>query len=299
MYKLAVFVAIGVALVGAVAPAAGTDFAWEATGEGKYWDQTLNWNPDGRPVAGDTVTIPSGSQYQCRIRYDEACTSYSVAGSARLIVEAGGSLTISADSTTDSGFLELNGDDSDTADLIIAASLSIGAVSSDRGIRMSNGRILPAAGVTPTLTFYDENDDTDPPSIRGDGDIQVKLVNEGLVQASNSGKTLKLTSGEKQATYQQDGSGQWQARDGGILQVETTVTGSGKWAIFLGSQSEIIINHCLSDLTGDVELTTGKITYNEPFCTTGQVKYKGAAVKVKSGKSTKDGGSSCPASFCP
>ncbi|RJP31845.1 MAG: hypothetical protein C4547_14870 [Phycisphaerales bacterium] len=218
---------------------------------------------------------------------------------AHLIVEAGASLTISADSSLGTAFLELNGDPDDTADLIIAGTLSIGAISSQYGIRLTNGRILPVAGQNPTLTFVDENDDTDPPTIRGYGEISVKLISDGVVQATTSGETLWLTGGEKQATYETDGSGQWQARDGGVLRVDCQVSGSGKWLIDQGiGQSEIVVDHCQTELAGDVEALGGKITFNASFCTSGQVRYKNTTVTVQPGKSTKYG-SACPAGFCP
>ncbi len=280
----------------ATTPALATDFEFNKTTG--IWDDESNWDPSGGPPGpGDTATIPSAKT--CRVTTDEECDSFTLGGTLK--VEAGHSLTVSEDCNLGGGGgkIQLVGDGSYTADLIIAASLTMSGKAAT--IEMWNGLITYGQSSDPTLTFErTSGPGPSPPVIHGDGEIKVKLTNKAWVWADHDGETLYLTDKDKSGVVGELDYGDWEARNGGILQVDAKVTGDATWGLLSGALSQIVINQCLTDLTGEVHLHIGTLTVNQSFCTTGNITWRDATtILVEEGVHHAIFGITCPATLCP
>ena len=251
-----------------------------------YWGNRYHWSPSEIPGPGDSVYIGSGQT--CSVIEDQACASFTVLGT--LQIYPGQSLTITGDSSL-TGSLEIRGDESDTAELIIADDLQI---SGGGEIEMWSGVIVGAAE-TDELTLKWAGTPQDVMRVHGDGEIKVALTNGVYVVGDHAGGSLRLTEEPKQATYEEFGDhrGSWMAALGGQLSVEVGVTGTGRWDVGAGT---IAIDHCCS-VEGDVSVAPGTFLVDSDvqFCTTGKLEWAYAetldgTIEVKAGGSATFGG---------
>jgi len=264
----------------------------------QFWDDGQNWSQSTPPDSSDNAIIPVGES--CIIRFAGAeAMSFEVYGT--LTLNSSTDLTITHGSIVD-GLVTVGA----SADLVIDNNLTI-ASNDDGVVRLTGGNIVDNGGdEVLTITNTCVNDDPDCSiDIRGFGEVSVELVNDGAVVADvynvDPGARLYLTTSGK------SGSGQWVAEDGGILTVQTTVTGDGLWLISTGdtnsSESVIEIEAGCTCLGGDVWLHDGFFYASESFCTSGDLQYKSSNTGSPSvplirvdATETFNAGGSC---FCP
>jgi len=248
------------------------------------WHEKENWSTQRVPDLEDDVIIPVGAT--CRIWDVAECRSFDVRNSGVLRVEAGASLTIHADSLLIIGTLQLAGAPGAPATLIIAEDLTISGKAT--GIEMSYGRITRPPDRDPILSFVRApGPGPTPPRIYGDGEIRVRLDNHAWVWATDAQRPLVLAGKPK------SGSGEWQARDGGMLLVKCDVTGEADWRIHQGDASRIWVRRALSNLTGRIELLTGTMLIDQQFCTSGPL-LAGAGVLRFRSREISSVGQPCP-----
>ncbi|MCC7293701.1 MAG: hypothetical protein IT449_16710 [Phycisphaerales bacterium] len=120
--------------------------------------------------------------------------------------------------------------------------------------------ILRGSDSTDDLTLGVENVFASIVVIRGDADIEVSLINHGVIDANHPTHqdpqpriTLK--------THPKSGSGQWKATKGELM-VDVGVSGPGEWEV--GEEALIQINSSVSTETGGVirAIRSGKIEVN-------------------------------------
>jgi hypothetical protein len=147
----------------------------------------------------------------------------------------------------------------------------------------TRGRIEAASGTNAVLTLDSTYENPDYPEnwlcVIEAPDIAVELVNDAYILA-NREEGLRLSGAKK------SGSGYWaigtKGGSNGLLIVDTEVEGSGTW--LLGVAGTIEINQECSDLTGDVEISSGTLDINEYFCTSGNIEMTGGQITVAAGK---------------
>lgn len=270
---------------------------------GNNWHTDANWSQGTAPDASDNAIIPAGES--CVITSSGAVAeSFEVYGT--LTLNSSTDLTITADSIVDglvtvgsSAYLYIG----DTTNNLVVQSNGSGVIRLEGGIIANNGND-EVLEITNTCVDDDPDCSVD---IRGYGTISVELVNDGAVVAdvynADPGARLYLTTNPK------SGSGQWAAEDGGILTVQTSMSGDGLWLISTGdtnsaqSTIEIDTGAGCTCLGGDVWLHDGYFHAITSFCTSGDLQYKSSnagspsepLIRVESNKTFNAGGS-C---FCP
>lgn len=316
MQKFFGFMTLVVALAIASTPAHATTFTFIGSGgacgcDGN-WDDEGDWvGGSGFPGAGDTAIIPAGKECSIDDEGNQFAAVIDVQGKLILLNDAGegaATLTITDDSTVD-GTLRIDPE----ARLIIADDLTITGAGGDIAIGAQSSIVngsIDDNGTAYELTLANECganplDESCSVMVRGHGQINVKLNNNGIVRADvcvlepqAAYKILELNNGAKR------GSGNWEAECTGWLEVNTEVTGNGTWRIADGVSNDpatIVVNSCLMGLTGAVQMGAGTLDVNDNFCTTGLLHYVSGSgspvIKVAAGSTAEfsvDSCGSCP-----
>jgi hypothetical protein len=274
----------------AVANAANNTFT---EGVNNFWDTPGNWSLGQPPTTSDHAIIPDAEN--CVIRSagsDAVAESFEIAA-ASLTIEAGRKLTITEDSLLE-GLLTIKGSGGSIGALVIdgtVAILSLGANGFGH-ITLEGGKITGTGSDHLTVTDDLFSQDLD---ITGYGEISVPLTSNVPVIATGSGKTLYL---KDHAMSGSDSDTVWGTLGSGTLQVDVVISGSGGWRALGGG--EIILNEATC-VTGDVEVDDGTFTFNDSFCTTGEMaKWRDGTIQVAQSKAAVFSVSSCSSqAFCP
>lgn len=116
--------------------------------------------------------------------------------------------------------------------------------------------------------------------MRGDLDIQARLINNAYVIADNHDIPGVSFGDLILSTLPKSGNGFWIAgfdtttNRFGHLRVEIAVTGPGTWVLADHASAEIRINAPSTALTGDVTIHKGLFTLNADFTTTGNLEFR-------------------------
>ncbi len=114
--------------------------------------------------------------------------------------------------------------------------------------------------------------------VNGRWQIDVALENNAYVVADGTESTMPLILRDRAKS----GSGSWIVEPDCVLQVDTTVTGSGTWEI--PYSGKIVINSDCTSLSGDVTITGGTLELNDDFDTTGDLEMSAGTINVAEGK---------------
>jgi len=280
--------AVLVGILGAVAPAQGQIInEFEEGQQDNHWQTAENWSRNHPPLDTERAVIPE--EEDCLIYSDGSdavAESFQVCGT--LTIGAGRSLTITESSTV-GGELNILAAGTNLGELVISgADVEIGGGCGPEGrgyIVMQGGTIT--GGEDDHLTLWN-GPHMNHLTLWGYGRIEVRLTNNIWIYADTSGETLYLSD------YPKEGGSavntQWYVGQG-RLQVDTEVSGSGKWSVY--ASGEIVINDecCVS---GDVVVGTySSFIVNDSFCTTGDLHWFLSTIRVKKGKTAAFGGE-CP-----
>src|SRR5580658_4373066 len=150
---------------------AATTFTWTAT-TSSDWTVGTNWAPDGPPTATDTAIVPSGS---IQINTGTvAITDLSLGGS--LSGPTGGEGTISV---------------ATGGELLISDEMAVWA-GSTLSVDAASFVDIGTSGIAPTGSILVENAN----SLLGDGVIVGSVVNNGAIDATNTGALASSTGGK-------------------------------------------------------------------------------------------------------
>ncbi len=249
----------------------------EYTGNTGIWHDAGSWAPPVIPTADDHVLLGPGT---CRITKPAECASIEVIG--ELVVEAGQSLTLSADSTI-FGRLNLEGTDARPAalylgdDVMLAGELGV--------LEMWNGRIESAGDRRSTLTldYVQRAPHVKPPfRLVGDGEIRVRLVNNVWVAAEHAGRALRVARPAVGGLKPNPSPALWMASYGGVLEVAAPVSGTGEFII--GDASTLDVRAACESLHASVLLRNAMLRVRAPFATSGALKATGRSQVVSRGE---------------
>jgi T5SS/PEP-CTERM-associated repeat protein len=201
-----------------------TTFTWTATAS-NAWTVGTNWKPDGPPTAADTAFVPSGS---IQINTGTvAITDLSLGGSLSGPTSGEGAISV----VTGGALLV-----SDAMALWAGSTLSVDAASFvDIGTSdsASAGSILVEANNT----------------LLGDGTVVGSLVNNGTIEATNTGTLASSTGGELTIQGAISGTGTMNIEAGATLLLDGTIaagetinfaTGGAPETLILANQGSII-----------------------------------------------------------
>jgi hypothetical protein len=283
-----------VAFAGAVAVANAANNTFTEGPDDNYWDTNGNWSLDHPPTTSDHAIIPDAEN--CVIRSagsDAVAESFEIAA-ASLTIEAGRKLTITEDSLLE-GLLTIKGSGGSIGALVIDGTVAILSVGLDghSHIVLEGGKITGTGSDHVTVIADGIGQAFD---ITGYGEISVPLTSTDVpVIATGSGKTLYLKDHAMSAS---DSDTVWGTLSSGTLQVDVVISGSGAWRAWGGGG--IILNEATC-VTGDVEVDDGTFTFNDSFCTTGEMaKWQDGTIQVAQSKAAVFSVSSCSSqAFCP
>jgi hypothetical protein len=150
---------------------ADTTFTWTATASSQ-WTVETNWSPDGPPTAADTAMIPSGS-----IQIDTgtvAITDLSLGGSLNGPTAGEGTISV------------VTG-----GELLVSDALAIWGAST-LSVDAASFVDIGTTGTAPAGSILVETANT----LLGDGTVVGSMINNGTIDATNTGALAASTGGE-------------------------------------------------------------------------------------------------------
>jgi len=278
---------------------------WDGGGDGVAWNDPLNWDTDDVPgssdeavvdVAGDvTVTLNGSTTIQSlvnaetiRLIGETLSITQSASNTGTISVEGDPSqsaqLGLAGREFTNDGLIELRGSGGDAllhleSDTTFSGTGQVLIAPPGTG---ENARIRGAQGVT--LTVGPEQ------TVRGRGEIQVDVVNKGLIETPHSYSVTSITGSlANEGTVRATGEGQ--------LTISAAVTNTGTLDL-AGDYSTMTLSGGLTnsgvvqfsgsgrlELTGEVSSTT-----DLGVSTGGTLRFSTATVNVGGFAVTADGG---------
>jgi hypothetical protein len=320
MNRIGFLFLIAVLCLGPVVPVAtATDYTLDLSSA--VWNNPSAWSPNGYPeTTSDTATIPAGYTVvfpDATTGFDVHIKSFSV-GTGGTINTTGAlsqgelaTLTIDEDCTLNGSLILPR-----TSRLLINDSLTITGTGGDILLGTGTGGIGNTGNNAYVLTIadtctgsYDGACDLDRLScslqIHGYGEINGSLINNAFVIADTCVffDTEELYGSLLVLGNTMSGGGCWMA-NGGSLGIATEVTGDGDWACIADNCSEIVVQTCMDELTGNVLITQGKFKAKQRFCTEGDLEWisdNGSAsqIIVSEDMRAEFGLSSCSSVPCP
>jgi len=259
-------------------------------------------------TVGDDIKLEEGAEMVMEDNCDADVRFITVEDDAALFVQDCSELTLGEDdppnTSTVLGLLEIGGPGAnDGAKLFIAGDHTIQGPGGEIFV-YGDSCVDPAPGEDPTLTLASECIGYQSPDcavlMHGGGCIKVRLDNDAIVRAD-------LSSGTKMWLHvkPKEGSGLWSAQGNGELWVSIDLKGSADWLLSdVGEDPEpqIVINHCLWELTGSVLIKAGRFHLGDRFCTTGDITWDSTNYEstiIGSPVRTSIFGGVCDGTMCP
>ena len=291
------WVVVLVALGNAPSPAHAIDYTFDPEGSVGDWTNQQTWDPDGRPAAGDSATIPAG------ITCIHADPDYRLAFADWIVVEEGASLVIGTEDFTQGmayrldlegnaqgtqsvvdGLLLFRHPDSQLAwkphlrfrDVTIAGS---GVIST------RDGENAASAMISATRYYDEEYTLTIGPQLTVTGHYKFtgNFAIEGTLRLDHEDDRMTLGETSTARVKTISGEGLIDIRAGLFKLNSVEFDGALVWDLS-GGDLEVneVFCHCTS-LSGPFTIRGGTLTVQNDFCTTGTLEYTAGTILVDDG----------------
>jgi len=252
-------------LISWVAAPAGAQIAWLNPVSGN-WNDAGNWAGGNVPdTVGEIADISVAGTYVVELNLSPTIGGLTLTNPlATLNVQNGRTLSIGGPSFTNDGLILINSTAGASA-TALRTSVAAATIDGTGVIRLNASAANTATALLSTSLATNVLSIDAAQTVTGTGQIQVSVVNDGVIDADSAGNTLVLNSQPKV------NNNLMQATDGGILEIDPiTVTNAGGHILADGAGSAVVFDGAtitggsISAINGAVaEIASGTTTISD------------------------------------